>query len=788
MPSTITPTPPTTTSSPGRLEIIRNNSNSWTVRKINTEARFPIVIGPGGTDYGALPPPEAIDNIKRFNQGRKSHWGGLSVYGDNPGFNFGFRQPFVWINLNDSNFKKYIKKFDSQGFPIGATIQDVTRISKFMLSGKGVFFALTQFPLQQQNAFNETRIWNPLSIITATSQKGLMGLIGRPTRHIEGGGGGFLGNIKAGLMSSVGLQSAKDKAKVPGIAKGAENLDNAGTPKSAISLQASLGDGIVQKGFIRGETGNRARSVFTEKWNTGDWGEGGNKTDKGSGFLAKLGSALISKIKSYIPSTTGRSSANWEIRAEYTDDNDKNVFSAMLADKRSLLSYSVKNFNNPTGTPYTVSRIHVYDGKNKNVYGKTPGVPGTATLTNLETLQSSLADGNFRPHERIGIPLENVVGNIVGNKRDARDISTEARLVVDTKLLSDSGIVGETDITKWAGAITRWHEMTPQLKPALTAEKFYHTGIRTYQQTVGSGKIDSYGRTKTKGDWESIGNKHLLTNVSSQNSHDPYNELGILSNSERSELFLKTNTVHSADTIFFYFHDLVNDKYIPFRATLTGISENTSANWDDVQYMGRADKLFTYNGFSREMNFAFSVYANSIRELLPMWKRINYLSGLTRPSKYTSGAGVMSGFIYPPLIKFRIGDLYVDQPAVISSVGVTVPDDATWETSRLGDSTSYGDYSYLTGTHQEIGMSKVQSRQLPTMVNISVSLKLLEKELAKTDNNLYFENMLNSVPELATTVEIAPASPEFDLNFGNYNSMVTKPKTDGWETTDIMKI
>ena len=65
------------------------------------------------------------------------------------------------------------------------------------------------------------------------------------------------------------------------------------------------------------------------------------------------------------------------------------------------------------------------------------------------------------------------------------------------------------------------------------------------------------------------------------------------------------------DIIAFYFHDLVNDRYIPFRATVKGINEQAAAEWSDISYIGRADKLFNYKGFSRQLNFSFVVVASS---------------------------------------------------------------------------------------------------------------------------------------------------------------------------------
>jgi len=220
------------------------------------------------------------------------------------------------------------------------------------------------------------------------------------------------------------------------------------------------------------------------------------------------------------------------------------------------------------------------------------------------------------------------------------------------------------------------------------------------------------------------------------NSSDQYNEYDVI-NGERGEIPDElTSDDQSKDLIFFYFYDLINKIYVPFRATVTGLSDQHSADWETVEYIGRADKLFLYKGFSRDVNFSFTVYANSAKEMLPMWNRINYLVGFTKPSKYTGKAtvtnesenvntsGKESRFIYPPMITFRLGDLFYDQPAVMQSVSVTIPDDTNWESLRSKD------YSYIASPTKTIIIDGVKSRQLPMKVDVSVQLKLMEKRQA----------------------------------------------------------
>jgi len=262
------------------------------------------------------------------------------------------------------------------------------------------------------------------------------------------------------------------------------------------------------------------------------------------------------------------------------------------------------------------------------------------------------------------------------------------------------------------------------------------------------------------------------TDINEIGEQDEYNSL--LPTKNKRDMYLNDSD-QSKDLIFFYFYDLVNEIYIPFRATISSITDNNTADWETVKYMGRADNLYIYKGFSRDATFTFKVYANSIRELVPMWKRINYLVGLTRPSGYTGKAtvtnktlenvrtaenatqdllnnaetdeqrqilseiltnlnnaiattGAESQFIVPPMIRFRIGDLYDDQPAILRNVAISIPDDATWETLR--DDT----YKYFFGKTKELTIDAT-SKQLPNIIDVTVQLALIERKQSITNEN-----------------------------------------------------
>jgi hypothetical protein len=196
------------------------------------------------------------------------------------------------------------------------------------------------------------------------------------------------------------------------------------------------------------------------------------------------------------------------------------------------------------------------------------------------------------------------------------------------------------------------------------------------------------------------------------------------------------------DFIPLYFHDLVNKKYVPFRSFINSLSDQSDAEWTNTRYLGRADEVSVYNGFTRTMSIDFNVVAFSIEELLPMWQRINYMTGLTKPAKYTD-----NGFIIPPLVKFNLGDIYRNQPVTITSVSTTIPQEATWE--LLNADKEYGSYKknqymFANGVIKKEG---VKVARYPTMCTLNVSMKVLEKQTPETIQNHFGTLVKNSNDE-----------------------------------------
>lgn len=144
------------------------------------------------------------------------------------------------------------------------------------------------------------------------------------------------------------------------------------------------------------------------------------------------------------------------------------------------------------------------------------------------------------------------------------------------------------------------------------------------------------------------------------------------------------------DFIKFYFTgpSLVNgksnsdleDDIIVFRAIITNLGDSFTAQWNPVNMIGRADPNYHYTGFSRDLSLSFDVYATDRDELKPIYRKLNALAGYTAPT-YDPNSIAMEA----PWMRITIGDLFVQQPVVLTSLSFTYATDASWEINIEND-------------------------------------------------------------------------------------------------------
>jgi len=127
------------------------------------------------------------------------------------------------------------------------------------------------------------------------------------------------------------------------------------------------------------------------------------------------------------------------------------------------------------------------------------------------------------------------------------------------------------------------------------------------------------------------------------------------------------------DFIKFRFYDVINKKYIIFRAILSGITDSVKPNYGSENYIGRPDKVYVYQNTDRTVAFNFKVYPKTKQEFPVLLEKMNYLVGMCYPS-YTEGERMIT-----PFMKLTMGDMFNDVPGLLDSVTVTVEDSSTWE-------------------------------------------------------------------------------------------------------------
>ena len=113
--------------------------------------------------------------------------------------------------------------------------------------------------------------------------------------------------------------------------------------------------------------------------------------------------------------------------------------------------------------------------------------------------------------------------------------------------------------------------------------------------------------------------------------------------------------------------------FMHFRAFLGPMSDSYSANWNSFQYLGRGENFYTYSGFTRQISLSWTVAAQSKEELIPMYKKLNYLASSLAPD-YSP-----NGFMRGNLVQLTIGGYLYEQPGFITSLTYDIQEDTPWE-------------------------------------------------------------------------------------------------------------
>ena len=165
------------------------------------------------------------------------------------------------------------------------------------------------------------------------------------------------------------------------------------------------------------------------------------------------------------------------------------------------------------------------------------------------------------------------------------------------------------------------------------------------------------------------------------------------------------------DLIKFRFKDVVNGKYLVFRAILSGINDNISPEWNSEKYIGRADKVHVYSGAERNISFNFAIAPKSKVELPRLMEKLNYLMGLCYPMYDVNNNNRMVA----PFVQLTIGDILKDSPGFLNSLSYTVEESSPWEIQ--------------------------DGLQFPKFINVSCDFKYIGKDLPAKEGKILHLDM-----------------------------------------------
>lgn len=713
-----------------------------------------------------------------------------------------------------------------------AAARDANLVRSFLRSKNGTKFLTQQLLLQGFQAFDETKLYNPLSPYIAALKPASFGLVDNPTRHVD------TSNALGGIVNGLGI--GKITSAIGGLFGRGESQP--APPRSSVASEASGGFGLATftsflgggdrtsevvapiarddvKGLLRGGT---ATGAYNAPRYTKLVGQG-----NGGGFFKKL----LSGVGRFIQNNTaigGLLPPKQPWAAKYRADEETydlylNAGRLFNAEDTGVAGGGILSgilnaigFGKPANYSLAVKqRFHATSKQipdynrliiTKNVGRKslpnttftytnnlgTFAGPGKLTANDIQEVPVSTAFDADKSRLRYGEAVgSRVTGQstesveqsdqllnykaLVNNTVDFERTFTKTDDVVVENLLENfnsvlQDIAGADGNSKYSITNFTKRDMYPlQFAKFQSGNKI---GMDFVNQIDSTPKNDSTKNNKTyQGKIRytpSKGNKvpTRLGELSDQdryirptNNVDYVNALEVMNESDFKKYYSETESfgIYGPDIIKFFFYDIVNQKYIPFNATVKGISDSNSAEWDTISYMGRADKLYYYKGFTRSISFNFKTLAHSIKELRPMWQRINYLAGLTKPANYSLGN--LGGYMIAPMVQLTLGDFFKNHNVVIESVNVTVPDDAAWEVIPedveshkgwyygINESIKWNSVKSLLNSSIDTrkGSSTARTAQFPREADISVQMKVLEKDLPKTGRSMWGDSPIQRV-------------------------------------------
>lgn len=649
----------------------------------------------------------AFKNLEdRFQNKLKELYAHGSTRDDGPGGGPS-NEPYLEWKPNDPNAEQTAK--DSRSVPLGSIERDVSRLTKFTFSGRGLLFMATQAILQTGNTFAETRIYNPLFVIGNAADP--YAHIRRPlTAQNDFAVKGDTDQMSPAsadpqIFSAGRLQQQTSRDAIARVAGqtggGVMSLLSLLGPSSIVN--AITGVLSLTGGATLGVNERPELNVNGEYYSALLWQNYKKTYGVQSNFAAAMANLRVGNFKGAYNAikngitdlVNGIKTVAGGLEPRATDSNQfdgrRYFFEVDGTDHRYLpntIQYKDSGYGyempDPQTAfldrrPYTLPPAPTKDAS-------TMALTSIATPTGFNSsfkspfsmnVPVSLVSFNSTYFGSVKQQLTDVVNDISNNSPES---SVESKMQFATLALTTRYINDD-----------RIQDIRAQLTAQQTSQFAYwnshkaRLGLDTGNQAVigQENNVDPRAR-------------RIPTYIDNLNSIDVLDAGG---DGVGGATLSKINQ-QGTDLINVVFYDFVNKKAVPFRAFISNIVESINPEIHDTKYVGRIERNIIYGGVVREISFQLHVHAFSSQELQNVWTKVNYVTGLTFPASYNNG------FMVPPFVKLTIGNIYLDQPGYIRSLTHTVEDDTSWEVEA--------DSQVPHGILMNVGFSVIEKKQVRT--------------------------------------------------------------------------
>jgi hypothetical protein len=239
----------------------------------------------------------------------------------------------------------------------------------------------------------------------------------------------------------------------------------------------------------------------------------------------------------------------------------------------------------------------------------------------------------------------------------------ESGLVLGTKTYN---IQGDKDILKSSNTEV-WNSKTIASESSFTyigeIREDFRKKLRNQSQSPSYVGDKAWDIRTNAGDPGYVGNNRTDYTKGNFEPVDKINALPLY----QSNKVKNTNDAPVNDLIKFRIASVNNDDpnlsvYMHFRAFIDSFSDSYGTQWSGERYPGRGEEFFRYGGFTRGISLSFTVAAQSKQELIPMYKKLNFLASNTM-NDYSP-----SGYMRAPFIKLTIGGYLYEQFGFLKSI------------------------------------------------------------------------------------------------------------------------